>query len=244
MKTPPLYADERFGNSYVRPSTGDQYDSHANPSQNQGQPAAGGYNSNVRTTLHAAEDLKSYEQAVLARKAPMNLSLIHKRKGSLATASGSGSGQNPGPGPKSKSMSPVVPHAAFSTNVSTSLPSGGASRISELLNRPGSSSSAASAGTNESGGSPPPEAGTTNTTGTAAASSSLALAFGSEQGASRPSFKRIASQTLGPEHAKRALLGPAGWDHEEVEEEEEEEQEQGVAGEGTRQVSLAASTQS
>ncbi|CAL1715925.1 unnamed protein product [Somion occarium] len=28
----------------------------------------------------------------------------------------------------------------------------------------------------------------------------------------RPSFKRLASQTLGPENPKRALLGPAGWD--------------------------------
>ena len=28
----------------------------------------------------------------------------------------------------------------------------------------------------------------------------------------RPSFKRLASQTLGPPNAKRALLGPAGWD--------------------------------
>ena len=30
----------------------------------------------------------------------------------------------------------------------------------------------------------------------------------------RPSFKRLASQTLGPENSKRALLGPAGWDDE------------------------------
>ncbi|KAI0750292.1 hypothetical protein C8Q80DRAFT_1270012 [Daedaleopsis nitida] len=274
MKTPPLFADERFGNSYTRPSTGDQYDSHANPPQNQGQPVAGSYNSNVRTTLHGAEDLKSYEQAVLARRAPMNLSLIPKRKGSIATTSTGGA--NPGTGPKSKSMSPVVPHATFPTNVSTSLPTSGASKISELLNRPGSSSSA---GTNDSGGSglsAPSETSTANTT----ASSSLALAFGGEQGVSapvdghantssatylsapsyRPSFKRIASQTLGPEHAKRALLGPAGWDHEEDEdeeeggqepvlEEEEEEEEQdprmagtaGVfAGSGVRQVSLAA----
>ncbi|KAI0071954.1 hypothetical protein K474DRAFT_478664 [Panus rudis PR-1116 ss-1] len=39
----------------------------------------------------------------------------------------------------------------------------------------------------------------------------------------RPSFKRLASQTLGPEGGpKRALLGPAGWDEEEEEEEDEQ----------------------
>lgn len=43
----------------------------------------------------------------------------------------------------------------------------------------------------------------------------------------RPSFKRLASQTLGPVNAKRALLGPAGWDDvrrdssEDIEEDEE-----------------------
>ena len=81
----------------------------------------------------------------------------------------------------------------------------------------------------------PSEAGTANTS-LSQASSSLAHAFGGEQGAHgqadnqgqgaaadaaasymaqqtfRPGFKRLASQTLGPANAKRALLGPAGWD--------------------------------
>lgn len=251
MKTPPLCPDERSGNSYTRPSTGDQYEYYANQAQIQAQHAAagGGYNnnnSNVRTTLHGVDDLKSYEQAVYARRAPMHLNIAPKRKGSLAAhppASVKG---------KSKSMSPDAPHASFAKAnnndlLSTSLPGG--SRISELLNlnRPGSSSSSGS------GVSVPSD---TNTT-VSQASSSLAHAFGSEHPAPpdshgqqlpqalpqaqqsqanayspmqyRPSFKRIASQTLGPEHTKRALLVPAGWDHDE-DEEEDEEREKRVEG--------------
>ena len=274
MKTPPLFTDERYGSSFARPSTGDHYDSHPHPSQSQhAQQPAGGYNSTVRTTLHDAEDLKSYEQAVLARKAPMNLNLIPKRKGSLANPSTGGAPPNPA-AMKSKSMSPVVPHSSFPANVSSSV--GGGSKIAELLNRPGSSSSAGTSGTNESAGSgmsAPSETSTANTT-VSQASSSLAHAFGSEHGAPsapdsqvqasgagsylsaptyRPSFKRIASQTLGPENAKRALLGPAGWDHDEEDEEgeegiaeEEEEEEHPSArmtiAEGARQASLAAPT--
>ncbi|KAI0761560.1 hypothetical protein BD413DRAFT_616939 [Trametes elegans] len=267
MKTPPLFADERLGgNVYNRGP--DHYDSHANAAQHQGPPqqdgarVAGPYNSTVRTTLHDAEDLKSYEQAVLARKAPMQLNLVPKRKGSLATNSGS---QTQSQGNvvmgKSKSMSPVVPHASYGASASThpgqdANPSaGGGSKISELLNRPASSSSAGTTGSSGSGLSVPSNASTANTS---QASSSLAHAFGgadpgerrpstsdgqpysqSQQplqlhapdgyagSTYRPSFKRIASQTLGPDNAKRALLAPAGWDEEEdgavVEEDEEEE---------------------
>ncbi|KAI0350424.1 hypothetical protein OH77DRAFT_1463778 [Trametes cingulata] len=279
MKTPPLYADDRLGNAYHRGS--EQYE-HASSSQHQqhqqdgapGGGVAGAYNSTVRTTLHDAEDLKSYEQAVLARKAPMQLNLVPKRKGSLATNPGSssqsGSQQGNAMG-KSKSMSPVVPHASYSGSSSSSNPAqdasantsagmGGGSKISELLNRPASSSSAGTTGSSNSGMSLPSNASTANTS---QASSSLAHAFGganpdgrpstsdgrphshshhsqsqSQDGYGaptyRPSFKRIASQTLGPDNAKRALLGPAGWDHEEededdgVVEEEEEEEEQNM----------------
>ncbi|KAI0648614.1 hypothetical protein C8Q79DRAFT_998690 [Trametes meyenii] len=257
MKTPPLFADERLGNGYNR--VNDHYDSHVQSHQ-------GAYNSTVRTTLHDAEDLKSYEQAVLARKAPMQLNLVPKRKGSLAANSGP---QAPMQG-KSKSMSPVVPHAAYGGAASSSSNPGqdsiGGSKISELLNRPASSSSAGTTGSSGSGVSLPSNASTANTS---QASSSLAHAFGgahtAEQrpstsdgqpypdphsqsqslhvhaqdgyGASsyRPSFKRIASQTLGPDNAKRALLGPAGWDRDEEREEspvvEEEEEDDEVEDE-------------
>ncbi|KAI0711803.1 hypothetical protein C8T65DRAFT_182133 [Cerioporus squamosus] len=262
MKTPPLFADERLG-SYARPSTGhgeSSSESQANAYQSQAQQGgvAGGYNSTVRTTLHDAEDLKSYEQAVLARKAPMTLNLMPKRKGSMASQSQSGTAAG-----KSKSMSPVVPPAAFNYPPSQSLPGpgpGGSSKISELLNRPASSSSADTNTTASSSGmsAPPSEASTANTS-LSQGNSSLALAFGGErshaqadgqdaygaqqqQQAYRPSFKRLASQTLGPPNAKRALLGPAGWDHDEldedeyegVEEEDEDEEESRRMGLGSR----------
>ena len=241
MKTPPLFADERLG-SYARPSTGDaSQEPHAGAYQGQAQQQQG-YNSTVRTTLHDAEDLKSYEQAVLARKAPMNLNLNPKRKGSMASAqAGPSSSSNPAAAGKSKSMSPVVPPAAFAHVPSTSLP--GSSKIAELLNRPASSSSAGTTASSGSGVSGPSETSTANTS-LSQASSSLAHAFGGEQAHSdnqgqgqgaaadaaasymaqqtfRPGFKRLASQTLGPPNAKRALLGPAGWDHDDVDEEDE-----------------------
>ncbi|RPD55028.1 hypothetical protein L227DRAFT_332810 [Lentinus tigrinus ALCF2SS1-6] len=251
MKTPPLFAEERLG-SYARPSTGDasqSQDPHANAYQ--GQPQQGGYNSTVRTTLHDTEDLKSYEQAVLARNAPMQLNLVRKRKESAASGQGAG---------KSKSMSPVVPPAAFARPPSTSLPGTGMSKIAELLNRPASSSSAGTAASSAGSVSVSVShsvSGPSSDAGAALgqASSSLAHAFGGEHAQAqaqaqaeqadsyeymaqhqqqqqqqtsssasfRPSFKRLASQTLGPANAKRALLGPAGWDHDEVDDVEEEE---------------------
>ncbi|TBU37280.1 hypothetical protein BD309DRAFT_984396 [Dichomitus squalens] len=251
MKTPPLFAEERLGgNGYgPRPSTGD-YDSHANQQgQSQQGGPQGGYNSTVRTTLYDGDDLKSYERAVLARKAPMTLNLVPKRKGSIAHPGATSSdGPNSTMG-KSKSMSPVVPHAGFPSGLQGST---GGSKIADILNRPQSSSST---GTNESGGSGM-SVPASNASIASQASSSLAYAFGGEGSADgqsqsqssyqpappqpndyaaatyRPSFKRIASQTLGPANTKRALLGPAGWDHEEeddgeepVHEEEEEEEE-------------------
>ncbi|OSC97873.1 hypothetical protein PYCCODRAFT_1098534 [Trametes coccinea BRFM310] len=278
MKTPPLYADDRLGHGHARGN--DQYDASREQDQQQGGAqggVAGAYNSTVRTTLHDAEDLKSYEQAVLARKAPIQLNLVPKRKGSVNP----GPSQSPQGGPtmKSKSMSPVVPHAAYGGSSSSNpgqdgnANKSGGSKISELLNRPASSSSVGTTGSSGSGVSLPSNASTANTS---QASSSLAHAFGANPGerpstsdgqpqpqqvqmssqdayggsAYRPSFKRIASQTLGPENAKRALLGPAGWDHDEQEEEavaeeDEEEEEQNArmsmggpgghgAGEGRR----------
>jgi len=39
----------------------------------------------------------------------------------------------------------------------------------------------------------------------------------------RPSFKRLASQTLGPENTKRALLGPAGWDDDVLDDDDDDD---------------------
>lgn len=56
---------------------------------------------------------------------------------------------------------------------------------------------------------------------------------GSSAAAYRPSFKRLASQTLGPENSKRALLGPAGWDDEiDVASEEDENSSRGTSSRG------------
>ncbi|OBZ72722.1 hypothetical protein A0H81_07355 [Grifola frondosa] len=161
-------------------SDGHRFNLAFNPS-NRRHHDAGGFSS-ARMALHDAEDLKSYEQAVLARKAPMTLHLQPKRKTALDTPPG-----------KSKSMSPVVPHSEPAPAQGVGTGSG---------SRPSSGH---------------------------AQSSSLAHAFGGADGAEagcRPSFKRIASQTLGPENAKRALLGPAGWEDEGREDEDEEEDDE------------------
>ena len=56
----------------------------------------------------------------------------------------------------------------------------------------------------------------------------------SDSAAYRPSFKRLASQTLGPPNAKRALLGPAGWDDVQREGREEALEEDDVEDGDTR----------
>ncbi|KAI1792062.1 hypothetical protein LXA43DRAFT_1181245 [Ganoderma leucocontextum] len=227
MKTPPLFAEERLGQGYgLRPSTGDHYDpqthaQHPSDQQQQGGGPGGAYNSTVRTTLHGAEDLRGYEQAVLARK-PVTLNLMPKRKGSLAappSACESGGANEPNTVMgKSKSMSPVVPHAAFAGGL---VPGGvggmgggggGGSKIADILNRPPSREGARTTGRSGSGMSAanqPPGAPGEYAAGGGGGATAAAAAY-------RPSFKRIASQTLGPTNTKRALLGPAGWDrHEE-----------------------------
>lgn len=196
--------------------------------------------SSVRTTLHGnADDLKSYEQAVLARKAPTTLNLVPKRRGTLPAGSTAPNVN------KQMNMSP--PHFPASTvgslsqatnpngsSIGQDQASNAVSKISDLLSRerPGSSSSSLA----DAFGSPQqqhqhqhheqqhdhhypvqdqyrmqhqyhsqssesPRESSVGAESDSAASTSY-----------RPSFKRLASQTLGPANAKRALLGPAGWD--------------------------------
>ncbi|KAI0058786.1 hypothetical protein BV25DRAFT_1901997 [Artomyces pyxidatus] len=130
------------------------------------------------------EDLRSYEQAVIARKVPLTLNLQPKRR-RVPTAGGGSSGSDD----KSLSASPQhLPPVLGRGSVST------AAHLN--LSRPSSSSS----------------------------TSSLAHAFGDgRQSASpgplpqdsimqyaddpsRPSFKRLPSQTLGPEFSKRPMV--------------------------------------
>ncbi|KAI0321194.1 hypothetical protein OF83DRAFT_369854 [Amylostereum chailletii] len=132
-------------------------------------------------SLNNPDDLRSYEQAVLARKAPLTLNLVPKRRGTLPQAQ---PGQLPGEDGRLAQMKQDAAN----------------------LSRPSSSSS----------------------------TSSLANAFGERQSDSpspipllhpvayphqqaqhgadaRPGFKRMPSQTLGPEYAKRtAVAVPPG----------------------------------
>lgn len=198
--------------------------------------------SNVRTTLHGdAEDLKSYEQAVLARKAPTTLNLVPRRRGTLPAGSMAPTSN------KNLNMSPpqlpaISSIGAGSLSQATNLNAGGSlgqgqpggqssnnSKIGDLLNheRPGSSSSLADAF-----GSPYHQRHQQHLeqhehqypahdhyrmqhTHSSESPRESSVGAESDSGAStsfRPSFKRLASQTLGPPNTKRALLGPAGWD--------------------------------
>ncbi|KZT65883.1 hypothetical protein DAEQUDRAFT_493615 [Daedalea quercina L-15889] len=193
--------------------------------------------SSMRTTLYDADDLKSYEQAVLARKTPMNLNLVPKRRGTMpaGTAPPSSLQQQAQDTPnsdKANSTSPNMPH----------LPS---NKIPDLLNRPSSSSSINSSLAHAFGGAerPSPKSGPqpqTQMMRPPSGGSSSTTAVGSDAGTDsdssyRPSFKRLASQTLGPEHTKRALLGPAGWDDDAADDDDDDD-----ASYGRRSLSAGA----
>ncbi|EMD33339.1 hypothetical protein CERSUDRAFT_117959 [Gelatoporia subvermispora B] len=259
MKTPPLLAaDARFGDNSQAYQFGANYPppppfslqapppSSRSQSQQQGRQ---GPQPGMRTTLHEAEDLKSYEQAVLARKAPLQLNLIPKRRGTIAGGAAMRNAAQRalqeqqerqqsqqqqaqlGQQSQSASVSPVVP------------PPGLGPKLNDLLNRPSSSSSTSSTlanafgretppqqfqipgqgqasakGPNGHGQMPPPgqmrspSASSMSNTAVGSTSSTSGSETGEESSSYRPSFKRLASQTLGPENSKRALLGPAGWE--------------------------------
>ncbi|PSS05474.1 hypothetical protein PHLCEN_2v3756 [Hermanssonia centrifuga] len=175
---------------------------HGHPDQLQGQQ--GGFSS-VRTTLHGdAEDLKSYEQAVLARKAPTTLNLVPKRRGTLP-----GGSSVP---PMGKSMSPpqqpAMPSLSHATNASMMQGMAGHKVGDMNRDRPGSSSSALA----DAFGSSSSSHSQHQASSESPRESSVGAESDSAASSYRPSFKRLASQTLGPVNSKRALLGPAGWD--------------------------------
>ncbi|KIP08012.1 hypothetical protein PHLGIDRAFT_35155 [Phlebiopsis gigantea 11061_1 CR5-6] len=224
--------------------------------------------SNVRTTLHGnPEDLKSYEQAVLARKAPTTLNLAARRRGTLP-----GGSSAPSMKPSSNmNMSPPqlpayataatgsVARLAQATNLNAYTQDQHAyaqdqqdthnNKLDDLLNqeRSGSPSSRLA----DAFSSPPPhqhhdhesrdqhyyvgqdqqhyvQHQHTQSSQSPRESSVGAESDGAAPASYRPSFKRLASQTLGPPNAKRALLGPAGWDdvrHEAPEAFEEDDEE-------------------
>jgi hypothetical protein len=147
--------------------------------------------SSVCATLHGnADDLRSYEAAVLARKAP-KLNLVLKR------------------GRESASASSASPPGLPSREVPISVVNGNYS-----LSRPSSSSSTSSlafAFGGDHGGSsatyPQMRDGLAAVPDNSFVDSPSGESSVSEEGSSdRPSFKRLPSQTLGPAYSKRALL--------------------------------------
>ncbi|EIN03500.1 hypothetical protein PUNSTDRAFT_123274 [Punctularia strigosozonata HHB-11173 SS5] len=163
---------------------------------------------NYNNVAHAAyarapngsDDLRSYEQAVLARRMPMRLNIA----------------------PKKPRVSPQPPSQATSSQQGHQSGAGGnlsASGLNATLNaqsRPSSSNSSSSLtgalggeasgsrpGTSQGRMGPPPD---TTMRPPAGGSDDGASVTSDGDGSGRPSFKRLASQTLGPENTKRTML--------------------------------------
>jgi hypothetical protein len=143
------------------------------PQQQQQQPNGtnntqhGGNAAYSRVHNHP-DDLRSYEQAVLARRAPLTLHLAPRRRGNTT------------------STGPAATHAPPPPATSGTAPAKG-NRASPAGSGSGSDTSMSAS---SSRGSP--------------------ISSGGSQGiedASRPAFKRLPSQTLGPEYAKRPAHG-------------------------------------
>ncbi|PCH42706.1 hypothetical protein WOLCODRAFT_89967 [Wolfiporia cocos MD-104 SS10] len=233
MKTPPIHADVNLNafpsiNRFTLSMNDNSRNQHRRADPSREQRGNNDTNTNafssIRTTLHDGEDLKSYEQAVLARKAPMNLNLVPKRRGTMPASITAPSviHQQDSDTHASKSVSPVAPHLPPPPP-----PPYMSNKIPDLLNRPSSTASNSSSlahafGAQEHAGQPqqrsrPPsqsgyEAMRPPSVASSTAVGSLSDAGTDSDSSYRPSFKRLASQTLGPDNAKRALLGPAGWD--------------------------------
>ncbi|KZT06104.1 uncharacterized protein LAESUDRAFT_743565 [Laetiporus sulphureus 93-53] len=242
MKTPPLLSDvnsgalpplSRFAFNDGTRNDGSRnmqfpHSEHESDQRDRNANANANAFSSIRTTLHGGDDLKSYEQAVLARRAPMNLNLVPKRRGTMpprASATSSILQQQQSSDAKASSSvnaSPVAPHLPpppppFMSNKIPDLlnrPSSTASNSSSLAHAFGATDSNAHPQTQQATSRPPSQSGPSGMRPPSVASSTV---VGSDAGhdfdpSFRPSFKRLASQTLGPENSKRALLGPAGWD--------------------------------
>ncbi|KII84332.1 hypothetical protein PLICRDRAFT_57740 [Plicaturopsis crispa FD-325 SS-3] len=159
-------------------------------------PVMNGATSSVRTTLHGnADDLRSYEAAVLARKAPTNLNLV-PRKGRGAN---SASPQAP---PLQMSASASAGQTQPQRQFDFSRPSSSAS-TSELAHVFGATTEGTTNGRHVVFSEPEQHQTSRESSAEGEGSSNI-----------RPSFKRLPSQTLGPANAKRALLSTNGQDDE------------------------------
>jgi hypothetical protein len=140
------------------------------PQQQQQQQANtqyGGHGSYSRTHNHT-DDLRSYEQAVLARRAPLTLHLAPRRRGNTTSTDPAATAAPPPPPGKGNRASPAGSGSGSDRSMSAFTDD----RASSSRGSPISS-----------GGSQ-----------------------GTDDG-SRPTFKRLPSQTLGPEYAKRPATG-------------------------------------
>ncbi|KDR72250.1 hypothetical protein GALMADRAFT_213287 [Galerina marginata CBS 339.88] len=172
--------------------------------------------SSMRTTLHGnQEDLRSYEAAVMARRPPTALNLQPKKLGKakgphnfgarprsavdVAGSMNTGSGSRPlaasslanafgasSQGPVHQASSPSAPAGRVTFSVKKEDRGSVSANASPAHSRASSGTGAGAAADDElsTGGSPAPD-----------------------QDSGRPSFKRLPSQTLGPENSKRAFYG-------------------------------------
>ena len=166
-----------------------EFAEYVNGSQQDIGPSAKGVNGNspLRMTLHGnSDDLRSYEAAVLARKAPM-LNFPNKSRGSTSSASP--------PNPPSRGIT-VGGACANGDNYALSRPSSSSSGSSSLAFALDQSGSPASFPRVKASMVPPP----------GASFSSRESSVSEELSSDRPSFKRLPSQTLEPANNKRALL--------------------------------------
>jgi hypothetical protein len=178
---------------------------YVNGSQYASTPLAshGANGSAARATLNGnADDLRSYEAAVLARKAPkLNFAL---RRGRETTSASSASPPEP--------PSREITISTVDGNYAASRPSSSSSS-SSLAFVFGGDHARSSTSYSQSRDS---LTGALDGSYTNPPSSSRESSVSAEAPSDRPSFKRLPSQTLGPAYAKRALLSNESEDDEEA----------------------------
>ena len=158
---------------------------HQQQQQQQQQPANGANNSQYggQTTYSRShnhtDDLRSYEQAILARRAPLTLHLAPRRRGNTTSTE--------------PPLSQVPPSTTNSTNAPPppAVVAGKGKRASPAGS--GSGSDRSSVFTDD------------RVSSNRASPISSGGSHGSDD-TSRPAFKRLPSQTLGPEYSKRTAM--------------------------------------
>ena len=205
VKTPMVERDDMFVQGFGY---------HPPDQRGRGNAAALGPTSSLRTTLHVKEDLRSYEAAVMARKAPtLNLQLKRPVKGKVSSTNLQPQGCYEARNIKDDQRSHASPQMGYASRPPSS--SGIPRSSSSLANAfgdhgNGTISLASTPSMTSKEESVSPSLSSSRHTSVDAYSTSA-----SSDVELRPSFKRLASQTLGPENSKRAFFG---YDGEEVDE--------------------------